>query len=60
MELEVHWKIEKNYFLNSINKTKKVKNRILKMASILVYFIILTDNFKKIGLIRVLKVAFKL
>ena len=30
------------------------------MASILVYFIKLTDNFEKIGLIRVLKVAFKL
>ena len=30
------------------------------MASILVYFIILTDNFEKIGLIRVLKIAFKL
>ena len=26
-----------------------------KMASILVYYIILTDNFEKIGLIRVLK-----
>ena len=30
------------------------------LASILVFFIILTDNFEKIGLIRVLKVAFKL
>ena len=30
------------------------------MASILVFYIILTDNFEKIWLIRVLKVAFKL
>ena len=30
------------------------------MASILVFFIIITDNFEKIGLIRVLKVEFKL
>ena len=30
------------------------------MASILVYFIKFTDNFEKIGLIRVKKVAFKL
>ena len=29
------------------------------MASILVFFIILTDNFEKIGLVRVLKAAFK-
>ena len=32
----------------------------LQMASILVLFIILTDNFEKIWLILVLKVAFKL
>ena len=30
------------------------------MASILVYYIILTDNFEKKWLIRVLKVVFKL
>ena len=30
------------------------------MASILVYYIILTDIFEKIGLIRILKVVFKL
>ena len=34
-------------------------NKIINMASILVFFIILTDNFKKIGLIRVLKEALK-
>ena len=35
-------------------------NIILKLASILVFFIILTDNFEKIGLIQVLKVAIKM
>ena len=35
-------------------------NIVLYMASILVYIIKLTDNFEKKGLIRVLKVAFKL
>ena len=39
-----------NKFVDTLNK----KNHYIYMASILVYFIILTDNFEKIGLIRVL------
>ena len=50
---DISLKIDNKFIYQSFNEIKNLK---INVASILVYIIILTENFEKIGLIRVLMV----